>query len=291
MERKWHHNLIHPDPLERPREIREWVKVFTAVGLAVIFAVTALAIKGTYTKDRTQKVDATLDAVKATADHVEALTGKMATDIPAAVEGVTNIETGLTGMIGTVTGEIPPAAQQLRANLLSVQGVTDDARDKLFGSNGLVPGLTDSLTAPGKKVWGITVGQGLIPRATMALGHVDDAVLVLKRGAEGLPTIVTDLDNSLKDADKIEISADGAITRMYPIEANLTGLTDATTGTAEDVHKFVHTKLFPPPVHGFWPHVWQGVQYVITPVFDGLKLYFAVRPVTPNVTFAPVTRH
>ena len=199
--RKWHHNFIHPDPLQRPREIREWVKVFTAIGLAVIVAVTALAIKSTYTPERIKRVDDTLTAINNTATHaektsanVETLTGKMAADIPAAVEGATGIETGLQETINSVNGQIPATGQQLRANLLSVQGVTDDGRKELFGSDGLVPGLTTSLTSPGQRVWpGIVVNAGLIPTATMFVRALTKTAATFGVSAADLDSAITEL--------------------------------------------------------------------------------------------------
>ncbi|MGH9761483.1 MAG: hypothetical protein ACREDR_46375, partial [Blastocatellia bacterium] len=122
---------------------------------------------------------------------------------------------------------------------------------------------------------------------TVSAGHVSDVTLLLRRTAEGLPTLIGDADGVLTGFKAVEVSTDGAIRGLTPIEANLAGLTDELHGEAKDIHTFTHQKLFPGPVHGFWGHAKQVFQIVSGPVLEGFKTYYLVNPVIPKVIIPP----
>jgi hypothetical protein len=199
--------------------------------------------------------------------------------LKARVDDAGKMQEQLTGFIADarlqgddVTKAAVARMNQLGQNLGSLQALTDEGRAQLKQGG-------DALT---KTVLSV---DRLVADNTP---HVTNASAALERGMNGLATIIQTSDprvaELLGQLKTVLISADGTVKSFTPVGNNLAGITDDFHSMTTDSKNKLHSIFYPEPVKGFWPNVKRVASFVITPAFEGTRLYFSLRALPVKVT-------
>lgn len=133
---------------------------------------------------------------------------------------------------------------------------------------------------------------GLIPMATASIagfGAVASkagiAVESLSGDGHALLTATTPrVEALLASGQDLIVESTGRVRELGPIEANLAGVSDDLHRITKDSADKYHSILFPPPVHGVWPHIRQVGEYLIKPVIEGTRIYFQLTALPVRIT-------
>lgn len=156
----------------------------------------------------------------------------------------------------TQVGTIAPVMEELRR-------FTADTNYRVNSKDGLIATVTASAS-----------------ELTAAASKAGLAIETLSADGSALVRATTrDVDALLTSGQTLIMDLDGTVKATKPVVDNLAGVTEDFHGVTTDGRNYLHSLLFPPPVHGFWPNVWRVFKFVITPAYDLGRLYYVLRPV------------
>lgn len=259
-------------------------KTYTVISIIVGLILSVMLVWGLWSWRAANDMSGTVSAkLNSLLDKVDSKSDKLDTILDTLNERVDEIGKGAADSLK----ETPETMRELRATIV-------EARQQLKASGDAVARLASlaerEIAARSQDV-GRLVNEG--ERQIKANGDNSAAAIeslntfiketntqttrILETGAQLIETANPKLVTLLDHADAVTVSLDGTIKAYTPVGVNLAGITDDLHGVTTDGRAFVHKALFPPPVKGFWPNVWRGFKYVLTPAYDAARFYFIVR--------------
>lgn len=260
---------------QRARVFREW-SYFALAGLVALMLIWALWSF----RNAQNVVGATQSQVKQSGEELSALI-KEGRDTVAEVRGkvkaldverlnkrlddLGDSQKEFTRLIADTRLNETRMIDRLDANLISVKGLTDEARVQVKQNGDKATEALGSLDA-------------LIKTADTKVSKLaDDGSLLIETTNDELQVLLDNLQ-------ALTVSADGTIKAYQPVGVNLAGVTEDLRRMTSDSAAKWHSILFPDPVKGFWPNLRRAASYAYRPAFDGIRLYYTLKSLPVRIT-------